>query len=167
VKISKTYTFDAAHQLVGHEGKCKNLHGHTYSVTVEIEGEQIHNPGASDDTMVMDYGNLDIIVKPVIEQLDHAFLYGDADVGAEGLSSVYVYVNQLDLKRCYVGKRSTAEEICYYIWGILAIGIPSSTRLTVNVSETPKTSASYEALVGGKILKTEPPLLWKYYGDPK
>ncbi|MDF2684650.1 MAG: queD, partial [Brevibacillus sp.] len=30
VLVSKEFTFDAAHHLHAYEGKCKNLHGHTY-----------------------------------------------------------------------------------------------------------------------------------------
>lgn len=145
MKISKTYTFDAAHQLVGHEGKCKNLHGHTYYVTVGLEGEQIQNRAASNDTMVMDYGDLDKIVEPVIEQLDHAFLYGDVD--SEG--RLLLLVLDLNLKRCWVGTRSTAEEICFFIWNAVAYRMTAGTSLVVIVSETPKTSASYAGIVGG------------------
>lgn len=41
IKIGKHFTFDASHQLPCNPiyGKCQNLHGHTYHLTVEIEGE--------------------------------------------------------------------------------------------------------------------------------
>ncbi|MBP6085949.1 6-carboxytetrahydropterin synthase [Patescibacteria group bacterium] len=37
MKISKSFSFDAAHRLTTHNGKCRNLHGHRYSVIVTIE----------------------------------------------------------------------------------------------------------------------------------
>jgi 6-pyruvoyltetrahydropterin/6-carboxytetrahydropterin synthase len=38
ITVTKKFTFDAAHRLVGHKGACKHLHGHTYSAEVEISG---------------------------------------------------------------------------------------------------------------------------------
>ncbi|WP_178075286.1 6-carboxytetrahydropterin synthase, partial [Pseudomonas sp. 2822-17] len=38
VLVSKEFTFDAAHHLHSYEGKCKNLHGHTYKVIFGISG---------------------------------------------------------------------------------------------------------------------------------
>lgn len=39
VSVCKIFTFDAAHQLVGHKGKCSNLHGHTYKLEVVLKGK--------------------------------------------------------------------------------------------------------------------------------
>lgn len=36
VLVSKEFTFDAAHHLHAYEGKCKNLHGHTYKVVFGV-----------------------------------------------------------------------------------------------------------------------------------
>lgn len=38
VLVSKEFTFDAAHHLHAYDGKCKNLHGHTYKVVFGISG---------------------------------------------------------------------------------------------------------------------------------
>ena len=35
--IGKTFTFEAAHWLPGHTGKCNALHGHTWTVEVELK----------------------------------------------------------------------------------------------------------------------------------
>lgn len=40
VRVMRTFAFDAAHRLVNHEGKCKWLHGHRYSVNVHLEPEK-------------------------------------------------------------------------------------------------------------------------------
>ena len=44
-KISKEFSFDMAHLLDGHDGKCQNLHGHTYKLQVEISGD-LYKSGA-------------------------------------------------------------------------------------------------------------------------
>lgn len=63
MRIGKTFRFDAAHFLpnVPDEHKCKRLHGHTYHVTVSIEG-----PVGFESGWVMDYGVLSAVVKPII-----------------------------------------------------------------------------------------------------
>ena len=44
-KIAKEFSFDMAHMLDGHDGKCKNLHGHTYKLQVEVAGELVAEGG--------------------------------------------------------------------------------------------------------------------------
>jgi 6-pyruvoyltetrahydropterin/6-carboxytetrahydropterin synthase len=139
-KISKTYTFDAAHQLADHKGKCANLHGHTYSVTVWVKGELYGPMFESSYGMVMDYASLDNIVKPLIDQMDHAFLTGccepiwkAVDESSDAFGKVYC-----------LGMRSTAENLSYHIWRRLEMSWPGHVKLVgVIVSETPKTSAEY------------------------
>ena len=73
-KIAKEFQFDACHMLDGHNGKCHNLHGHTYRLLVEISNELITSGSSAD--MVMDYADIKSIVKQqIIDQLDHAYLY--------------------------------------------------------------------------------------------
>lgn len=69
VLVSKEFTFDAAHHLHCYEGKCKNLHGHTYTVIFGISG-------FVDETgLMMDFGDVKAIWKNDIEiHLDHRYL---------------------------------------------------------------------------------------------
>lgn len=62
--IGKTYTFSAAHHLPGHP-KCGRVHGHTYHVTVEIEGELNHLG------VVIDFSKLNEIIERILKPLDH------------------------------------------------------------------------------------------------
>lgn len=73
--IVKEFTFDAAHKLDGHNGNCKNIHGHTYKLLVGIYGTIENQPGATNDGMVLDFGDLKQVVKAeIINKLDHQFL---------------------------------------------------------------------------------------------
>lgn len=74
--ISRTYTFCAAHRIEGHP-KCGRLHGHNYRVEVSITGDADRATG-----MVMDYANLDTIVKPLIDQFDHRYIVSRKNVEA-------------------------------------------------------------------------------------
>lgn len=69
VLVNKEFTFDAAHHLHCYEGKCKNLHGHTYKVLFGISGF------VDDIGLVIDFGDIKQIWKEKIEiYLDHRYL---------------------------------------------------------------------------------------------
>ncbi|MBN9653278.1 6-carboxytetrahydropterin synthase QueD [Halobacillus sp. GSS1] len=69
VLVSKEFTFDAAHHLHCYEGKCKNLHGHTYKVVFGISGF------VDEIGLVIDFGDIKQIWKEDIEiYLDHRYL---------------------------------------------------------------------------------------------
>lgn len=69
VMVSKEFTFDAAHHLHCYEGKCKNLHGHTYKVIFGISGY------TDEIGLVIDFGDIKKIWKDDIEvHLDHRYL---------------------------------------------------------------------------------------------
>ena len=69
VLVSKEFTFDAAHHLHCYEGKCKNLHGHTYKVVLGISGF-VNNIG-----IVIDFKDIKELWKNDIEiHLDHRYL---------------------------------------------------------------------------------------------
>ena len=69
VLVSKEFTFDAAHHLHNYEGKCKNLHGHTYRVVLGVSGY------TDERGLVIDFGDIKEIWKQKIEvHLDHRYL---------------------------------------------------------------------------------------------
>ncbi|WP_438347226.1 6-carboxytetrahydropterin synthase QueD [Paenibacillus sp. FA6] len=69
VLVSKEFTFDAAHHLHAYEGKCKNLHGHTYTAVFGISGVP------NDIGLTIDFGEIKDIWKERIEPfLDHRYL---------------------------------------------------------------------------------------------
>ncbi|MBT2728354.1 6-carboxytetrahydropterin synthase QueD [Bacillus sp. ISL-75] len=69
VLVSKEFTFDASHHLHCYEGKCKNLHGHTYRVIFELSGF------VDERGLMIDFGDIKDIWKNEIEiYLDHQYL---------------------------------------------------------------------------------------------
>jgi 6-pyruvoyltetrahydropterin/6-carboxytetrahydropterin synthase len=69
VLVSKEFTFDASHHLHCYEGKCKNLHGHTYKVIFGISGF------LDERGLMIDFGDMKEIWKNEIEIfLDHRYL---------------------------------------------------------------------------------------------
>lgn len=68
--ITKQFTFEMAHALLGYPGKCSNIHGHSYTFEVTVTGERREESG-----MVIDFKELkDIVNKTIIEHFDHHFV---------------------------------------------------------------------------------------------
>ena len=70
-RLTKTFTFEAAHSLPtfpeGH--RCRRLHGHSYEVEVVVAGEVDPQRG-----YLIDYGDIKEACRPICEQLDHHHL---------------------------------------------------------------------------------------------
>src|SRR3954465_6598895 len=71
MELFKEFGFEAAHRLpnVDEGHKCARLHGHSFRVVVEVEGEVGEHSG-----WVMDFAELAAIAGPVIDELDHRYL---------------------------------------------------------------------------------------------
>jgi 6-pyruvoyltetrahydropterin/6-carboxytetrahydropterin synthase len=67
--VTRTFAFEAAHQLPWHAGKCRNLHGHGYRLEVTVEGP------VGDDGMVLDFAEVEAVVeREIIARYDHTYL---------------------------------------------------------------------------------------------
>lgn len=76
IRITKKFEFEAGHALFGYDGKCKNLHGHSYKLWVTVMGTPIDQIGAVKNGMVIDFSDLKKIVKEeIIEPFDHAVFF--------------------------------------------------------------------------------------------
>ncbi len=71
MRLEKTFRFEAAHWLpyVPEGHKCGRMHGHSFRVTVVVEGEVKEDSG-----WVMDYGIIKDAFAPLEQQLDHHLL---------------------------------------------------------------------------------------------
>jgi 6-pyruvoyltetrahydropterin/6-carboxytetrahydropterin synthase len=70
-RICKQYTFEAAHHLPEHDGKCRRPHGHSYRADIELMQDELQASGPQTG-MVLDFAHIDRVVKPLLEQyLDH------------------------------------------------------------------------------------------------
>lgn len=112
--LTKSFTFEAAHHLPGHRGKCARPHGHSYTLEVTLRGPIRHAPGESDHGMVLDFADLSQVVKEaVIARLDH-----------------------YDLNEA-TGIHTTAENLAHWIWdALVAGGLPDELLHRVRLWET-------------------------------
>lgn len=68
IKIGKEYRWEMSHRLQFYNGLCKNIHGHSYKMILELEGESDENG------MLLDFYKIDEIVKPILNVYDHSFV---------------------------------------------------------------------------------------------
>ena len=138
MKITKTFTWDMAHRLTNHKGKCYNLHGHTYKAEITIAGDIDKNG------FVMDFGDLKEIVKnSLLDEFDHSFLcYVNDDIGRQ----IKQHNNTLKrpMKIIDFPEETTAEHISNYIFNILKDRGVNVCK--VMVWETPTSQACYESI---------------------
>jgi 6-pyruvoyltetrahydropterin/6-carboxytetrahydropterin synthase len=84
IKITKEFKFEMAHALLGYDGPCKNIHGHSYYLYVTLTGEPISNPASPYNGMVMDFSELKKLIKnSITDKLDHALLLNSATPAEE------------------------------------------------------------------------------------
>lgn len=116
--ISKEFAFSASHQLDGlpPDHQCARLHGHNYVVRVELRSDDLDRTG-----FVLDYGELAPIKELIDTQLDHRHL------------------NDI------LPMNPTAEAMAKWLTEAVrgAVPVPPRARVSVAVSETPKTWATY------------------------
>jgi 6-pyruvoyltetrahydropterin/6-carboxytetrahydropterin synthase len=104
MEISKQFHFDAAHQLLDHQGICKNLHGHTYLLEVFIKGDVNKKTN-----MIRDFHDLNTIIKEnILSVLDHSYLNEIPDIDK---------------------RNPTVENIIEWIWKKLKPKLPELSKL--------------------------------------
>ena len=76
IRITKQFSFETGHALYGYDGKCKNVHGHSYKLSVTVIGKPITDNSNVKFGMVIDFTDLKKIVKEeVVDQFDHATVF--------------------------------------------------------------------------------------------
>lgn len=76
IRITKQFTFETGHALYGYDGKCKNVHGHSYKLSVTVIGKPITDSSNVKYGMVIDFTDLKRIVKEeIVNNFDHATVF--------------------------------------------------------------------------------------------
>ncbi len=94
VRITKEFSFECAHSLPDYQGKCSQIHGHSYKLSVTIKGAVNSSaPSSSSDGMLADFRDLKHLVeRTIIDKFDHALVLREGTPLAEELSKVYTNV---------------------------------------------------------------------------
>jgi 6-pyruvoyltetrahydropterin/6-carboxytetrahydropterin synthase len=76
IRITKQFNFETGHALYGYDGKCRNVHGHSYKLSVTVIGRPITDTSHVKLGMVIDFGDLKKIVKEdIVDKFDHATVF--------------------------------------------------------------------------------------------
>ena len=76
IRITKQFNFETGHALHGYDGKCKNVHGHSYKLSVTVIGKPITDTSNVKYGMVIDFSDLKKIVKEeIVDVFDHATVF--------------------------------------------------------------------------------------------
>lgn len=134
IQVVKEFSFDAAHYLPNHAGKCKQTHGHTYKLQVGVSG-----PIDADSGMVIDFGDLKKAVNnTVVDKLDHKYLnlIIDGESGGEAVPD-FPRIPSAENMVIWIVKK-LKEEICKQTEGM--------ARLTfIRLYETPTSYAEWRS----------------------
>lgn len=126
MKIAKEFRWEMGHRLPEHFGLCKNIHGHSYRMILTVEG-QLNQQG-----MIIDYYDLDKIINPIIQMLDHSFMVNQNDI------DVLEFLNKINSKKVVVNFDSTVENICLFLLNkIKESRLPENVHsVTIRIYET-------------------------------
>ncbi|MFV8392342.1 6-pyruvoyl trahydropterin synthase family protein [Flavobacterium sp. LB2P6] len=76
IRITKQFSFETGHALYGYDGKCKNVHGHSYKLSVTVIGTPIADRSNVKFGMVIDFTDLKkIVTEEIVDQFDHATVF--------------------------------------------------------------------------------------------
>jgi queuosine biosynthesis protein QueD len=160
--VSKTFTFEAAHRLLKHGGKCARLHGHSYKATVTIPSTKLDDNG-----MVIDFADLHTVIgRWIADNLDHNIilnpndpmlrvqkLFGDhmSDEDCEKWITTEMFRGKPPFIMPRDKAEPTAENIAALIWveasrRLRELFPPQFLALTVEVQETENCRASFGGL---------------------
>ncbi len=75
IRLTRQFTFEAAHALSDYDGACRNIHGHSYSLFVTVRGKPLNQPGHPRNGMLIDFSMLkEIVTSLITDKFDHALL---------------------------------------------------------------------------------------------
>ncbi|WP_291098729.1 MULTISPECIES: 6-pyruvoyl trahydropterin synthase family protein [unclassified Flavobacterium] len=78
IRITKKFSFETGHALYGYDGKCKNVHGHSYKLSVTVIGTPIVDRSDVKFGMVIDFTDLKkIVIEEIVDQFDHATVFNE------------------------------------------------------------------------------------------
>jgi len=106
-RLSKLFRFEASHCLNQHDGKCAQLHGHSWKMRVTVDGVVINQTGPKTG-MLIDFRDLKALVQPIIDDcLDHHHLNDTLDVypTSENIAQWVFEELQNRISQCYTNLR--------------------------------------------------------------
>ena len=103
MRVAKEFRWEAAHRLPWHEGPCRHLHGHSYRMSVMLDGTP------DERGMLMDFKHLKRLVQPLVDAWDHATLVAETD------AALHEALERLGVRTFVFPFDTTSENLCAYV----------------------------------------------------
>lgn len=131
MKLTKKFTFEAAHCLDGHDRGCNNVHGHSYKLFITFEGKEIIKEGSSEG-MLIDFGDIkDMVNNTIVKDLDHCFLY---NVTNDVESKIAFFLKGFQKRIMPFSKRTTCENMTKSFFERLKYEI-NKNKLSIDINK--------------------------------
>lgn len=122
IRVTKQFDFEMAHALLGYDGPCKNIHGHTYQLRVTLLGKAIQQANNPKDGMMLDFGVLKkVVCEKVISKFDHALVL-NKNTPQNTLGNIQEHFENIVL----LPFQPTCENMLLHIKDLLNETLPSS-----------------------------------------
>ena len=134
--IKTKSSFDSAHFLAGYSGKCRNIHGHRWTVEIEVGDMKLEEAGKIRE-MVVDFSDLKNDLREKTEELDHCLIMENGTLKEETLKALHAE----NFKIVELPFRPTAEKLAEYFYNYMQN--KGYKVIRVSVYETPNNIATY------------------------
>ena len=143
IRITKKFSFETGHALYGYDGKCKNVHGHSYKLSVTVIGSPIVDRNNAKFGMVIDFTDLKKIVREeIVDIFDHATVFNKNTPHVELANEL----KQRDHHVILVDYQPTSENMVIDFAGKIKKRLPSNIKLhSLRLQETESSFAEWFA----------------------
>ena len=143
IRITKDFRFETGHALYGYDGKCKNIHGHNFKLSVTVTGSPITDKSHSKYGMVIDFSDLKkIINEEIINVYDHATVFNKNTPHIEEAN----FLSSRGHKILEVDFQPTSEMMVLNFAKIIASKLPDNIKLhSLKLQETDTSCAEWFA----------------------
>jgi len=143
IRITKHFDFETAHALYGYDGKCRNIHGHSYQLYVTVIGSPINDENHVKNGMVLDFGDLKKIVNSqIVDIFDHATVLNKNSPHKELAEQIRTHSPKVIL----VDYQPTSENMIADFASIIQVHLPTSVKLhSLKLYETNNSYAEWFA----------------------
>ena len=138
IRITKEFDFEAAHALDGYDGKCRDIHGHSYHLKVTFIGKPKQDMSLSECGMVIDFSDIKKLVRSKIYDLfDHRLILRE--------DSRFKSIEKENQRVRYVNYQPTCENMLIEIVNILKDNFTDIDLHSVYLRETSNSYAEWYA----------------------
>jgi len=142
IRVTKEFTFEMAHALLGYDGSCRFVHGHSYGLIVTVKGKTVKDISNPKLGMVIDFGDLKKIVREtIVNKFDHALVL-NSKTPHESLKGS----NEMFDKMIFVDYQPTSENLVVDFAEKLTARLPEGIELhSLRLRETATSYAEWFA----------------------